>query len=85
MPLKLATFDVLIGEENYLNRGMGSQAIVKFLEKHNENEFDTPIFVDPAITNIAAIHAYQKAGFKKTKRQPNPDEMWMIREKYEKI
>lgn len=78
LPSSLAAFDVLIGEENYLKQGIGSSAIVQFLKDHADAY--THIFADPDSNNIAAIRAYEKAGFKKIKDQPNIDEVWMIRE-----
>jgi RimJ/RimL family protein N-acetyltransferase len=78
LPLDLAAFDVLIGEESYLKRGIGTMVIMQFLK-----EYGAPyayIFVDPECTNFAAIRAYEKAGFKKIKDQPDSDEVWMLRE-----
>jgi RimJ/RimL family protein N-acetyltransferase len=78
LPSSLAAFDMFIGEENYLKRGIGSKALVLFLKKHCDSY--THIFADPESVNLAAIRAYEKAGFKKTKEQPDTGEVWMIRE-----
>jgi RimJ/RimL family protein N-acetyltransferase len=83
LPLDLAAFDVLIGEEGYLKRGIGSMAIMQFLKEYGGKY--THIFVDPETTNLAAIHAYEKAGFKKINQQPESDEVWMLRENCTKI
>jgi RimJ/RimL family protein N-acetyltransferase len=78
LPENLAAFDVLIGEEDYLNQGLGSTAITEFLNQYAASY--THVFADPESTNTAAISAYEKAGFKQTEQQPSTDEIWMIRE-----
>jgi hypothetical protein len=35
-------------------------------------------FADPNRNNIAAIKAYEKAGFKKLSEQKDTEEVWMI-------
>ena len=40
----------------------------------------THILANPKNTNLAAIKAYEKAGFKKSTQQPGTSEVWMIRE-----
>jgi RimJ/RimL family protein N-acetyltransferase len=77
LPESLAAFDVFIGEPDYLKRGIGSRAIIQFLEKHGAAY--THIFVDPENANLAAIRAYEKAGFKKINPTQNINETWMIR------
>lgn len=63
LPQCLAAFDVLIGEPDYLKRGIGASAITAFLNQYAASY--THIFVDPERSNFAAIRAYEKAGFKK--------------------
>jgi aminoglycoside 6'-N-acetyltransferase len=75
LPHNLAAFDVLIGEENYLKQGIGSRAIVQFLQEHGKSY--THVFADPESSNLAAIRAYEKAGFMHVK---NIDTVtWMIK------
>jgi len=76
LPSSLAAFDVFIGEAAYLKQGIGSQAIAQFL-KEQGNSY-THVFADPEKSNFAAIKAYEKAGFKKRKEQPDTSEVWMI-------
>ena len=76
LPARLAAFDVLIGEEAYLKQGIGSQSIAQFLKEHGTSY--THVFADPENSNIAAIRAYEKAGFKKSTKQPGTGEIWMI-------
>ena len=79
LPLSLAAFDIFIGEEKYLNQGIGSKAIIQFLKEHSCSYVF--IFADPKSTNLAAIRSYEKAGFEKVNIQSNKDEVWMILEK----
>ena len=37
------------------------------------------MFVDPDNTNIAAIRAYEKVGFKKVSEQLDTGEVWMLK------
>ena len=78
LPKKLGAFDMLIGEEAYLNRGIGSQALAQFLRE--QGNLYTHIFADPECTNYAAIRAYEKAGFIRLSAQLGAEEVWMIRE-----
>jgi RimJ/RimL family protein N-acetyltransferase len=79
LPKKLAAFDVFIGEKDYLKRGIGSKAIKEFLDQHSQSY--THFFVDPESTNVAAIRAYEKAGFKIIEEQSDTNEIWMLRGK----
>lgn len=78
LPPNLGAFDIFIGEEKYLNKGVGSKAIVQFLKEYGDSY--THIFVDPQSNNFAAIRTYEKAGFKKNIEQPVTGELWMTRE-----
>ncbi len=76
LPESLVAFDIFIGDPDYINNGVGSMVMKIFIENYCQN-YDA-IFVDPDISNIAAITAYKKAGFKQIKKKE--EEMWMIRE-----
>jgi len=76
LPSSLAAFDIFIGEENYLRKGIGSKAIIQFLEEHGN--YYSHIFVDPDKTNLAAIRTYEKAGFKKVKEKQDGAEIFML-------
>ena len=78
LPSSLAAIDVMIGEENYLKQGIGSRAIDQFLNEQGKSY--THVFTDPDSTNLAAIRAYEKAGFRKIKEWLDTGEIWMIRE-----
>ena len=77
LPKNLAAFDILIGEIDYLNRGVGAQVLIAFLQKYAASY--THVFADPEKTNYAAIRAYEKAGFEKAHLQPNNKNVWMIK------
>lgn len=81
LPSKCAAIDIFIGEESFLRRGIGSYAIKEFLNSYNPSY--TPVFVDPDKENVAAIHAYEKAGFKKVNQDAN--KVWMIKDQLTEI
>jgi aminoglycoside 6'-N-acetyltransferase len=73
LPSNLAAFDVFIGEVIYVDRGIGSKAINQFLREY-ASSYDY-VFADPDSANLAAIRAYEKAGFKKIKAQSDTGEI----------
>jgi aminoglycoside 6'-N-acetyltransferase len=80
LPKSCASFDWYIGEVEFIGKNIGSKALSLFLEEHVFQRFDY-VFVDPDITNLGAIRAYEKVGFRKAKEQGGIGELWMIREK----
>ena len=77
LPKNLGAIDMFIGEEACLNRGIGSQTLIQFLNEHG-NVY-THIFADPESINYAAIRAYEKAGFVQLVEQLGTEDVWMIR------
>lgn len=59
---RAAGFDLFIGEETYLNQGLGKQIIECFLEGHIWPKYQYCI-VDPDIRNEASMRLFQKCGF----------------------
>lgn len=57
------TLDLLIGDQNYLGKGLAHLMIKELLEQKFPNITD--IFIDPSSNNTKAIRVYEKAGFKK--------------------
>ncbi|MBS0629940.1 MAG: GNAT family N-acetyltransferase [Verrucomicrobia bacterium] len=55
------TLDMLIGDENYLGKGLAVKVIQEFLQ--NQFPYVDEVLIDPESTNERAIHVYQKAGF----------------------
>ena len=78
LPENLGAFDIFIGEKEALQQGLGSTAISEFLKIHGGQY--SHIFADPDSSNIAAIKAYEKAGFKKVSEQEDTKEVWMIKD-----
>ncbi len=74
----MGAFDIFIGEEEVLQQGLGSKAIVQLLKLHG-NQYSY-IFADPDINNLAAIKCYEKAGFKKLSEQQDTGEVWMLKD-----
>jgi len=71
---KAAGIDLFIGERDYQNKGLGSIIIKKFLKDFVFVKLDVDTCViGPNPQNIAAIKAYQKAGFTYTKTVVNHD------------
>lgn len=77
LPKNLGTFDIFIGDEKYLGQNIGSQAIEKFLSLYTNNY--SYLFVDPYLGNIAAIKAYDKAGFKAIRVLSKERSVWMLK------
>lgn len=80
LPLSLAALDLLIGEEEYLGKGLGAYILKQFVRQYVDLDYDA-CFVDPDTANIRAIRAYEKAGFKTVKSIQEGTVLWMIREK----
>ena len=55
------TLDVLIGNRDYLGKGLAHHMIQRFLETQFPDV--QTVFIDPEVLNTKAIHVYQKAGF----------------------
>lgn len=62
LPNSCAALDWYIGELNFINKGIGSQALALFIEQFVFKKFSN-IFVDPDTVNIQAIRVYKKIGF----------------------
>jgi aminoglycoside 6'-N-acetyltransferase len=60
--VKLAALDLFIGEKGVVGRGVGTSVLKLFLSKYVWPKFNA-CFVDPDSRNLAAIRAYEKAGF----------------------
>ncbi|RUR08644.1 GNAT family N-acetyltransferase [Legionella sp. km772] len=78
LPKHLAALDIYIGEPNFLNKGLASEAI-NYLISHYLKQQYTHLFVDPDLDNKAAIKAYTKAGFELYEERKELNELWMVR------
>jgi len=56
--------DIFIGEEDYLDKGYGTQIVTAFVDKLLKEFKAKKILIDPASSNKRAIRCYEKAGFK---------------------
>lgn len=79
LPPSCAGIDWYIGESDYVGRGIGTRTLELFLKTHVFTNFDN-VFVDPDTPNVAAIRAYEKAGFKKINQAPSSKITLMIKE-----
>jgi len=57
-----AGIDLFIGEEQWINKGLGREIMHTFLEKEIWPNFSYCI-VDPDISNTASVRMFQKCGF----------------------
>lgn len=65
--------DQLIGEENYINRGLGTLIIKKFVNYLLDNPAIKKIIVDVDPVNLRAKRCYEKVGFKSVKQCITPE------------
>ena len=65
--------DQFIGEENYLNRGVGTRAIKMFVEMIARQHRPALIILDPSSENKRAVRCYEKVGFKHYQTLRNGD------------
>jgi len=69
-----AAIDLLIGEVEFLHRGLGTHIIRRFLAEIVFGQSDaTCCIIGPEPENAAAIRAYEKAGFRYLKTVQIPD------------
>ncbi|CAN5813658.1 GNAT family N-acetyltransferase [soil metagenome] len=56
--------DQFIGEEDYINRGIGTKAIMQFIGMISKKNSPKEIILDPSPENKRAIRCYEKVGFR---------------------
>jgi RimJ/RimL family protein N-acetyltransferase len=64
VPGRSIGIDQFIGDEAYLNRGVGTKAVKMFVEMIMHKHAPVSIILDPSPDNKRAIRCYEKAGFK---------------------
>lgn len=79
LPLSCAGLDWYIGDYEFTGKGLGPKALSHFLESYVFPSFGS-VFVDPDTANLAAIRAYEKAGFKLVKLVNKGTITWMLKE-----
>ncbi len=75
LPKSLAAIDFFIGDVDYIGKAIGAEVLKVFDYQGYEN-----ILVDLSLDNIAAIKAYEKAGFKRIKEYKESNEILMLKE-----
>ena len=75
-----AAIDFYLGEESVLGQGIGSAALMQFVQHTVFHQFDT-VLVTPDIKNHSAIACYQKAGFIPCLTKEETNELWLIAKK----
>lgn len=73
--------DQFIGEEDYINRGIGTEAIRMFVELIMREHAPSSIILDPSPGNKRAIRCYEKVGFRyyETREGVEGDVAYMMR------
>ena len=56
--------DLFLGEERFLNRGLGTQALQAFIQQVIEQSAPSYFVIDPDPKNTRAIRCYEKVGFR---------------------
>lgn len=77
---KSAAIDFYLGEESVLRQGIGSTALMQFVQHTVFQQFDTAL-ATPDIKNHSAIACYQKAGFIPCLTKEEHHELWLIAKK----
>lgn len=78
LPRSLAAIDIFIGDPDSVGKGYGSAVLRQFLDEQVLSKYEA-CFVDPDTSNIAAVKAYEKAGFKTVKQVQDGKVLWMVR------
>lgn len=67
---------IIIGEKKYWNKGYGTKAIQLLIRKAKSIGI-SKIYLEVRPTNIRAVKAYEKCGFKKTKIKKYPQNKYL--------
>ena len=73
--------DQFIGEENYIDKGVGEKTIKMFIELIMRRHKPNAIVLDPSPDNIRAIRCYEKVGFEhyETKKTEDGNSAYLMR------
>ncbi len=80
LPPSLGAVDIFIGDKSYLQKGLGTQVMLQFLQEKVWNYF-SHCFVDVDLNNKAAIKTYKNAGFSLIKEFSKQNTGWMLKAK----
>jgi aminoglycoside 6'-N-acetyltransferase len=78
LPQNCASFDIYIGEKEYIGHGIGQKTLRLLLPLMIKDQYMF-IFADPERKNIQAIKCYQKVGFRKMEFQPSDSVFFMLK------
>lgn len=71
-PAGTVGMDIIIGETEYIGRGLGTMLVKNFVEKIFKDTKAPKIIIDPDPTNMAAIRCYERVGFKRVREIDSP-------------
>lgn len=73
--------DQFIGDETYLNRGVGEKTIKMFVRSIAEKHNPAFVILDPSPENARAVRCYEKVGFRhyETRQLDNGETAYMMR------
>lgn len=72
--------DLFIGDGNYIGKGYGSHIVALFVQELFKRPDVMRVIINPDIDNIAAIKAYERAGFRKIGKIHRPSETEILME-----
>ena len=73
LPEGLVDIDVLIGEPEVIDRGVGSRSLGLFLDRLRADPFVSVAGVGTSVSNKRAIRAFEKAGFRLFREFQDPE------------
>ena len=71
-----AGIDLFLAKTDYLDRGIGTEAVLLFTAMLGENRGISKFVVDPEPGNLRAIRCYEKAGFVFDRIAPGDNGKW---------
>jgi aminoglycoside 6'-N-acetyltransferase len=80
IPERSVDIDILIGEQGFVGKGIGPQALRLLLEHLRADPTISLAGMSTEVGNYAAIRAYEKAGFQRRHRYFDPEhgESWIM-------
>jgi len=73
LPEDLVDIDILIGEPEFVGQGVGPQALILLLARLRENPLVSFVGLGTSVSNVRAIRAYEKAGFRFLREFQDPE------------
>ena len=73
LPEGLVDIDILIGEPELVGQGVGPQALTLLIARLRENPLVSFAGLGTSVSNVCAIRAYEKAGFRLLREFQDPE------------